>query len=48
MNKKHLAIGIVVGAVVGYIIGLLVVPQSGKETREWLADKAKDIIKRGE
>ncbi len=40
---KKLAIGAAIAGAVGYVTGLLTAPQSGKETREDIADKAEDI-----
>jgi gas vesicle protein len=39
-NIKRLAVGSSLAAVAGYIAGLLTAPQSGKETREDIADSA--------
>ena len=38
--------GVLVGASVGIIAGILIAPDSGKRTREKLADKAKDLKSR--
>jgi gas vesicle protein len=35
--------GVLIGGLVGVIIGLLYAPKSGKETRDELSDKAKDV-----
>jgi gas vesicle protein len=35
--------GLLIGGLVGVIIGLLYAPKSGKETRDELSDKAKDV-----
>jgi len=35
--------GLLIGGLVGVIIGLLYAPKSGKETRDDLSDKAKDV-----
>jgi gas vesicle protein len=35
--------GMLIGGLVGVIVGLLYAPKSGKETRDELSDKAKDI-----
>lgn len=46
MNKQEsigVGVGILVGLVVGCTIGLLVAPKSGKETREWIVDEAKQV-----
>jgi gas vesicle protein len=46
MNKDKLAgvgIGIAIGAAIGITVGLLCAPQSGKETRQMMKQKAMDI-----
>jgi len=50
-HYKSFLIGLGIGAVIGMAVGLLYAPQSGKETREMLHDKAvrakekaKDIV----
>lgn len=35
--------GLLIGGLVGVVIGMLYAPKSGKETRDELSDKAKDI-----
>ena len=40
MHNKILTIGFVSGALIGGIVGLLYAPKSGKETREFLKNKA--------
>ncbi len=35
--------GLLIGGLVGVIVGLLYAPKSGRETRDDLSDKAKDI-----
>jgi gas vesicle protein len=40
--------GIIVGAVVGAGLALMYAPCSGKETREWLARKSKELKDRTE
>jgi gas vesicle protein len=35
--------GLLIGGLVGVIMGLLYAPKSGKETRDELSDKAKDV-----
>ncbi len=45
MSKGSFGIGgFLLGGVVGAALGLLFAPKPGKETREFLADKAKDYI----
>lgn len=48
MNNKDLAIGIgiglVAGAVIGGVVALLFAPQSGKETRQMIKDKATGAV----
>lgn len=40
---KKFGVGILVGAVAGVLAGLLTAPKSGKETREDIKNKAKDV-----
>jgi gas vesicle protein len=40
---KKMAISALIGGIAGYLGGILTAPQSGKETREDIADKADDI-----
>ncbi len=40
---KKFGLGILIGAVAGVIAGLLTAPKSGKETREDLKNKAKEV-----
>jgi len=40
---RKLAIGSAIAGAVGYLAGILTAPQSGKETREDIADKASDV-----
>ncbi|OPY05154.1 MAG: YtxH-like protein [Syntrophaceae bacterium PtaB.Bin038] len=35
--------GLLIGGLVGVVVGLLYAPKSGRETRDELSDKAKDI-----
>jgi len=35
--------GLLIGGLIGVVVGLLYAPKSGKETRDELSDKAKDI-----
>ncbi len=42
-NTKKWALGTAAAAVAGYFAGILTAPQSGKEAREDLADKAGDL-----
>ena len=47
MNKDHavgFGIGLLTGAVIGGVIALLYAPQSGKETRAMLKDKATRVV----
>ena len=47
MNKDHavgFGIGLLTGAVIGGVIALLYAPQSGKETRAMLKDKATRLV----
>lgn len=46
MNKDHaigFGIGLLAGAVIGGTIALLLAPASGKETRQFIMDKASKI-----
>jgi gas vesicle protein len=40
---KKLAVGALVAGAVGYVAGILTAPKSGKESRQDITDKAKDI-----
>jgi gas vesicle protein len=47
MNKDHaigFGIGLLTGAVIGGVIALLYAPQSGKETRQMIKDKATKVV----
>ena len=47
MNKDNavgFGIGLLAGAVVGGILALLFAPQSGKETRQLIKDKALEVV----
>ena len=47
MNKDKaigLGIGILAGAVVGATVALLFAPQSGKETRKMIKEKATEVV----
>ena len=50
MEKQDLTllIGIIVGATVGALVTLLVVPRSGQETREQLAERGLELKDRAE
>ena len=43
-----LIMGAIVGGAVGSVIGMSIAPQKGKETREYLAQKGKEMIKKGQ
>ena len=50
-KKSHidkLMMGAIVGGAVGSVIGMSIAPKKGKETREMLAQKGKDIIQKGQ
>ncbi len=52
-KKKHskldkLIMGAIVGGAVGSVIGMSIAPQKGKETRELIAQKGKELIKKGQ
>lgn len=42
-RNRNYAVGAIFAGIVGYVTGVLTAPKSGKETREDIADKAKDI-----
>lgn len=42
-----LIMGAIVGGAVGSVIGMSIAPQKGKETREMIAQKGKELIKKG-
>ena len=47
MNKDHavgFGVGLLAGAVIGGVIALLFAPQSGKETRQMIKDKATGMV----
>jgi len=49
MNKDHavgFGIGLLSGVVIGGIIALLFAPQSGKETRQMIKNKATGMVER--
>lgn len=49
MNKDKasgLGIGFLVGAAVGLAIGFLFAPRPGKETRQIIKDKAKEVVEK--
>lgn len=43
MDNKNVAIGALIGLAVGVTAGLLLAPQSGKETRRMIRDKAVEV-----
>ena len=43
MKKNTIALGAIVGATVGIVAGVLTAPKSGKETRDELAEKAREV-----
>ena len=47
MNKDHaigFGIGLLSGALIGGVIALLYAPQTGKETRQMIKDKATEVV----
>lgn len=46
MSAKQILIGSISGIVAGAVVGLLLAPQSGKETRQKIADSADDWKKK--
>lgn len=51
MQKKgvldKVVMGTIVGGAIGSVVGLAVAPQKGKETREYLKEKSKEVYGRG-
>lgn len=43
-----LIMGAIVGGAVGSVIGMSIAPQKGKETREMIAQKGKELIKKSQ
>jgi gas vesicle protein len=43
MSAKQILVGTISGIVAGEIVGLVLAPQSGEETRQQIADSAKDL-----
>ncbi len=43
-----LIMGAIVGGAVGSVIGMTIAPQKGKETREMIAQKGKELIEKGQ
>ncbi len=43
-----LVMGAIVGGAVGSVIGMSIAPQKGKDTREIIAQKGKEFIKKGQ
>ncbi len=39
--------GAIVGGAIGSVVGMSIAPKSGKETREFLAQKGKDLYEKG-
>lgn len=46
-DKKSLITGMIVGGAVGSVMSLLFAPNSGKATRERVAQKGKDLYEKG-
>lgn len=47
MSKiQETALGLIAGLAIGGALGLLLAPQSGKETRKMITDKAEDLLDR--
>lgn len=42
-TARKVAIGSAIAGAIGYVAGILTAPQSGRETRQDLADKAEDV-----
>lgn len=47
-NLDKLIMGAIVGGAVGSVVGMSIAPQKGKETREIIAQKSKELIKKGQ
>ncbi len=43
-QSSKVAVGFLIGLGIGAAAGLLLAPQSGKESQEWIADKAKTSV----
>ena len=43
-QTSKVAVGFLIGVGVGAAVGLLMAPQSGKESQEWIAGKAKTSV----
>lgn len=47
MNRDHavgFGIGLFAGAVIGGVVALLYTPKTGKETRQYIKEKAGDVV----
>ena len=47
-KKKSKLDKLIMGAIVGSVIGMSIAPHKGKETRDIIAQKGKEIIKKGQ
>jgi gas vesicle protein len=45
-NGREQALCLLVGVGIGFAVGILLAPQSGEETREWLSHRAEERFKR--
>jgi len=43
-----LVMGAIVGGAIGSVIGMSIAPHKGKETREFLSQKGKEMLKKGQ
>lgn len=48
MSAGKFIAGFIVGGAIGAVAGILLAPKSGKETREFLANSAQDMVKRAD
>jgi gas vesicle protein len=42
-TARGIGIGLAIGAVIGMAVGYLTSPQSGRENREWVRERADDV-----
>lgn len=48
MSAGKFLAGFIVGGAIGAVAGILLAPKSGEETRQMIADGAKDMMKRAD
>ncbi|MBA4336602.1 hypothetical protein C0416_02390 [bacterium] len=44
---ERVVMGVIVGGAIGSVVGLTVAPKKGKETRDYLKEKGKEVYGRG-